>query len=141
MEQIIRMLVQIFLMFLAVVALHGKALGDIAPPPPDIPGTEIVLPEPGVVLIGGLLFAAAIAWSGSIASRKGHSSRGRIGKAAAAVVACLAVAISVFAFVEYQNYSDVRANYRSPGPVKKVVADEADGTESIAAAGAEESSS
>ncbi len=50
-------------------------LGDIAPPPPEIPILEAALPHPMIVLIAGIGLSAAVVFAGIRWRKQGLSGR------------------------------------------------------------------
>ena len=119
MIQIIELLIRILMMFLVVVALHGTALGDIPPLPPEIPCTEIELPTAPAVAIAGILLAIAVAAAGTMAGKAGSHVRKKIAMAVAFALVLATIGASMFAYREHSEHSRVRKNWRPLGPVER----------------------
>lgn len=112
MASIIRVFVNILLMLLAVIALTGVALGDIAPPRPQIPLTQLAVPDPVAVFTGGGLIAAALWWGAVIARGNGAKTGARVVRAISVVIAGLTIVSSGYAAVEHIMYANTRHRQR-----------------------------
>ncbi|MCR9198174.1 MAG: hypothetical protein NXI04_05995 [Planctomycetaceae bacterium] len=112
MASIIRVFVNLLLMLLAVIALTGVAIGDIAPPRPQIPLTQIAVPDPVAVLAGGGLIAAAMWWGAVIARRNGAQTGARLVRAISVVLAGLTIVSSGYAAVEHIMYANTLQRQR-----------------------------
>lgn len=119
MAGIIRAFVNLLLMLLAVIFLHGVALGDIAPPLPTVPLTNVTVPEPIVVILAGLLMTGALWWGASIASRDGAPGRASLARGVAGVILGLTVLLTAYSWAEHSSYAVRRSRWRSPGPVRE----------------------
>lgn len=112
MASIIRVFVNLLLMLLAVIALTGVALGDIAPPRPQIPLTQLAVPDPFAVLAGGGMIAAAMWWGAIIAGRNGAQTGARVVRAISVVIAGLTLLSSGYAAVEHITYARTLQKHR-----------------------------
>lgn len=101
MTQIVNIFVRILAMFLIVMVLHGTALGDLAPLPPQIPGTQTDLPEPLSIAVAGSLLAVAVGLAGVLAGRSGNSGRKKTAIGFALVIVLATIGTAVFTQREY----------------------------------------
>ena len=120
MEQIFDLLIRILFVFLIIVALHGIALGDIAPPPPEIPGTQIELPPAPAIAVAGILLAIATATAGRISAKNHNKSRNTITNVAATGIVAATIAATAMASWKYQGYENMRQQWRPNGPVEQI---------------------
>ena len=105
-------------LFLLLHGMTATTRGDIPPPPPQIPGTQITLPTAPVMLIAGILITVGVVWAGRIFVRKRSSeSAGRGLSAVAVVAAFLTLCATVFAYMQHSDYQDRLSRRRSGGPV------------------------
>ena len=117
MRVVLELLFRLLAMFLIVVALHGVALGDIPPPPPEIPGTEFSMPGPAATAIGGLLITVAVAWAAVKSGRTPDSSPSKVAVLAATLLLTATIAATIFSFMEHEGYRERRDNWVPNGPV------------------------
>ena len=94
------------------------AVADIAPPPPEVPGTNLELPGSASIAIGGMLLSVALVLAGLAAARRNSTVRSRMLYAGAAVIVLLAVGGSVVAARQHSDYEETLQNWGPQGPVE-----------------------
>ena len=92
-------------------------LGDIPPPPPELPLIEATLPQPVVIVIGGLCLAAVVWMLGTRVVTQG--SGWSWPKFVALGIVALTVPAAIWSNQQYREHRERRSNWRSPGPVRR----------------------
>ncbi len=91
-------------------------LADIPPPPPELPLIDATLPQPVVIVIGGLCLAAVVWMLGTRLVKPG--SGGCWPKFVAIGIVALTVPAAIWSNQQYREHRKQRSNWRSPGPVR-----------------------
>ena len=117
MTQVIELLIRILMMFLVVVALHGTALGDIPPLPPEIPGTQMELPTAPTVAMAGILLSVAVAIAGVLAGKAGNGARKKLALSVSSALVLATIVATTFAYRSHAEHAKSVANWRPVGPV------------------------
>jgi hypothetical protein len=104
---------------LVCMGTQENAWADIPPPPPEIPGTEIQLPNPVAIAMGGLLLSAAAVMVGlSLVRAKGYGSR-KIIWSFGGLFLIGTVALTAWSLISYKAYEQTRSDWRPLGPVEQ----------------------
>ncbi len=108
-----------FCMVGIVCCIAASASADIPPPPPEFPNTQIAVPRPESIAIGGLLISAAFVMAGfAVMGRKPGSLGKRMVGILGAILLLITGGATVWARGQYREYEDQRQNWRSNGPVR-----------------------
>ena len=119
----------VVLLWCAVAVQTANA--DVAPPPPQFPGTGIPAPPSPLVIVAGLLVLGAVVWAQKIRNRKREVSRPAWQSAPTIIVAVLTVFLSVASIMAERAYEERRSSWRSPGPPREPVPREVYGEETV----------
>lgn len=107
------------LTFVAAVQIANSCSADIPPPPPDIPGTDIVVPDPSHIALAGILIASGILAAGLVIARgRSRTLRTTVLVSSLIVLAALAGAL-VYSVRVHGDYRKARDNWRPNGPVEE----------------------
>lgn len=91
-------------MFLIVVALPSVVRGDVLPPPPTVPGTNISMPGPFAIAISGILITAATAWAAMKSRRTSEGIPSKVAILAAALLLPVTIMATLFSYMVHEEY-------------------------------------
>lgn len=101
-------------------------IGDVAPPPPEIPILEATIPHPVIVLIAGVGLSLAVAFAGIRWKKQGKPGRMMPTLVLAAVLGIGTCGAAVWAAGEWGAYQNRIDGWEGGGPIEERLARAAD---------------
>lgn len=107
------------LLLVSCFLLPGPVLADVAPPPPEIPGTRLELPSALQVITAGAALSIAVFAAVRLVTKKNTSSGMRTwGVVLIAIISFVSIVAAVYTEMQYAAYAEeVRRDRNRPrGP-------------------------